>query len=69
MEETWKSDLDRWLSPFVSALRHKTRARMTVRNANAAGRKETCQPALCAPPPIDPSPFLFRQRRFGGTGG
>ena len=28
MEETWKSDLDPWLSPFVSALRHKTRARM-----------------------------------------
>ena len=28
MDETWKSDLDRWLSPFLSALRHKTRARM-----------------------------------------
>ena len=34
---------------------------MTVRNANAAGRKETCQPALCAPPPID------RKRPSGPT--
>jgi len=28
MDETWKFDLDRWLSPFLSALRHKARARM-----------------------------------------
>src|SRR6202453_2787891 len=28
MDETWKSDLDRWLAPFVAALGHKTRARM-----------------------------------------
>ena len=24
----WQTDLDRWLAPFVAALRHKTRARM-----------------------------------------
>ena len=24
----WQADLDRWLAPFVAALRHKTRARM-----------------------------------------
>lgn len=28
MDENWKSDLERWLAPFISALRHKTRARM-----------------------------------------
>src|SRR3974390_593879 len=28
MGETWKSDLEGWLTPFLSALRHKTRARM-----------------------------------------
>src|SRR4029077_8626670 len=40
---------------------------VTVRNANQASCEAACQPALCAPPPIDPSPFLFRQRRFGGN--
>lgn len=24
----WQSDLERWLTPFAAALRHKTRARM-----------------------------------------
>jgi SRSO17 transposase len=28
MDVDWQADLDRWLAPFVSALRHKTRARM-----------------------------------------
>lgn len=28
MDESWKSDLERWLAPSISALRHKTRARM-----------------------------------------
>jgi SRSO17 transposase len=28
MDATWKSDLEMWLAPFVSALRHKVRARM-----------------------------------------
>ena len=28
MDESWKSDLERWLVPFLSALRHKARARM-----------------------------------------
>ena len=28
MDETWKPDLERWLVPFVSAFRHKARARM-----------------------------------------
>jgi SRSO17 transposase len=28
MDESWKSDLERWLAPFISALGHKTRARM-----------------------------------------
>src|SRR3954453_19512278 len=28
MDMDWQADLDRWLAPFVTALRHKTRARM-----------------------------------------
>src|SRR3978361_405855 len=28
MDVDWDTDLDRWLAPFVAALRHKTRARM-----------------------------------------
>src|SRR5258707_8143463 len=28
MDGDWRADLDRWLAPFVAALRHKTRARM-----------------------------------------
>jgi len=28
MDAYWQTDLDRWLAPFVVALRHKTRARM-----------------------------------------
>ena len=47
MEETWKSDLDRWLSPFVSALRHKTRARMCpvyVAGLIGGGDRKSVQP-------------------------
>src|SRR5689334_8053806 len=28
MDVDWQADLDRWLAPFVAALRHKTRAQM-----------------------------------------
>lgn len=28
MAEEWRRDLEVWLKPFVSALQHKTRARM-----------------------------------------
>jgi hypothetical protein len=28
MDMDWQADLDRWLAPFVAALRHRTRARM-----------------------------------------
>ena len=28
MDVEWQADLDRWLRPFVAALRHKTRGRM-----------------------------------------
>lgn len=28
MDGDWQVDLERWLAPFVAALRHKTRARM-----------------------------------------
>ncbi len=41
---------------------------MTVCDANAANCEGACQPALCAPPPIDPSPFLVSQHRLSGDG-
>ena len=47
MEETWKTDLDRWLSPFVSAFRHKVRARMCpayVAGLIGAGDRKSVQP-------------------------
>lgn len=28
MDRNWHADLERWLAPFSTALRHKTRARM-----------------------------------------
>jgi len=39
---------------------------MALRNADTAGREETCQPTFRAPPPADPSPFSSSQQRLGG---
>jgi SRSO17 transposase len=47
MGESWKSDLEGWLAPFVSALRHKTRARMCpayVAGLIGAGDRKSMQP-------------------------
>ena len=47
MDETWKSDLDRWLTPFLSAFRHKVRARMCpayVAGLIGAGDRKSVQP-------------------------
>jgi SRSO17 transposase len=47
MDETWKSDLRAWLAPFVSALRHKARARMCpayVAGLIGAGDRKSIQP-------------------------
>lgn len=47
MDENWKSDLERWLTPFVRALRHKTRARMCpayVAGLIGAGDRKSVQP-------------------------
>src|SRR5258708_2014846 len=47
MDETWKSDLDRWLAPFLSAFRHKARARMCpvyVAGLIGAGDRKSVQP-------------------------
>ena len=47
MDETWKSDLERWLVPFVSAFRHKARARMCpvyVAGLIGAGDRKSVQP-------------------------
>lgn len=47
MDESWKSDLERWLAPFIDALRHKTRARMCpvyVAGLIGAGDRKSMQP-------------------------
>ena len=47
MDVNWKSDLDRWLAPFVAALRHKTRARMCpvyVAGLIGPGDRKSVQP-------------------------
>src|ERR1700685_2279283 len=47
MEETWKSDLDRWLVRFVSAFGHKARARMGpayVAGLIGGGDRKSVQP-------------------------
>ncbi len=47
MDESWKSDLERWLAPFIDALRHKTRARMCpvyVAGLIGTGDRKSIQP-------------------------
>jgi SRSO17 transposase len=47
MDETWKSDLEAWLTPFLGALRHKTRARMCpayIAGLIGAGDRKSVQP-------------------------
>ena len=47
MDETWKSELEAWLAPFVNALRHKVRARMCpayIAGLIGAGDRKSVQP-------------------------
>ena len=47
MDVDWQADLDRWLAPFVAALRHKTRARMCpfyVAGLIGPGDRKSIQP-------------------------
>ncbi len=47
MDESWRFDLDRWLGPFVGALRHKSRVRMCpayVAGLIGAGDRKSIQP-------------------------
>ena len=47
MEVDWQADLDRWLAPFVAALRHKTRARLCpfyVAGLIGPGDRKSVQP-------------------------
>ena len=47
MDETWRSELDRWLAPFLEAFRHKTRARMCpvyIAGLIGAGDRKSIQP-------------------------
>src|SRR3974377_617009 len=42
---------------------------MAIRNADTAGREETCQPTFGAPSPTDPLPFPSGQQRFSSNRG
>lgn len=47
MDESWKSDLEQWLAPFLGALRHRVRARMCpayVAGLIGAGERKSIQP-------------------------
>jgi SRSO17 transposase len=47
MEKDWRSDLERWLAPFMEALSHKTRARMCpayVAGLIGPGDRKSVQP-------------------------
>ena len=47
MKETWRSELDRWLAPFLETFRHKTRARMCpvyIAGLIGAGDRKSIQP-------------------------
>ena len=47
MDQNWKSDLERWLTPFLSAFRHKARARICpvyVAGLIGAGDRKSVQP-------------------------
>jgi len=47
MGDDWRTDLDRWLEPFVGALRHKTRGRMCpayVAGLIGPGDRKSVQP-------------------------
>lgn len=47
MGEDWRTDLERWLTPFVSALRHRTRGRMCpayVAGLIGPGDRKSIQP-------------------------
>ncbi len=47
MDESWKSDLERWLAPFLAALGHKVRARMCpayLAGLIGAGERKSIQP-------------------------
>ena len=47
MDASWKFDLERWLAPFLSAFRHKARARMCpvyVAGLIGAGDRKSVQP-------------------------
>jgi len=47
MDGNWQADLERWLAPFVAALRHKTRTRMCpayVAGLIGPGDRKSVQP-------------------------
>jgi len=47
IDESWKSDLERWLAPFLAALGHKVRVRMCpayVAGLIGAGDRKSIQP-------------------------
>ena len=56
MDVDWQADLDRWLAPFVAALRHKTRARMCpayIAGLIGPGDRKSIQPMATRAGEID----------------
>ena len=56
MDVDWQADLDRWLAPFVAALRHKTRARMCpayIAGLIGPGDRKSVQPMAMRASEVD----------------
>ena len=56
MDVDWQADLDRWLAPFVAALRHKSRARMCpayIAGLIGPGDRKSVQPMAMRAGEID----------------
>ncbi len=70
MDESWKSDLERWLAPFLVALGHKVRTRMCpayVAGLIGAGDRKSIQPMAARDGGVGlrPASSLHRQRDLG----
>jgi hypothetical protein len=55
MDADWKSDLERWLAPFLSAMQHKARARVCpvyIAGLIGPGDRKSVQPGRWRASPV-----------------
>lgn len=55
MGEDWRGELERWLAPFVAALRHKTRGRVCpiyIAGLIGPGDRKSVQPMAARDPDV-----------------